>query len=356
MRSAMSRVYGIFFLKSILSREIHLKRRPVGMPTENDFQLVTVNIPDLKDSEFLVRNLWMSVDPYMRGRMREIRSYISPFEIGKPLEGGCVGQIIKSNNDQFKVGDYVLGNLGWREYWISDGNEDDIRKIDSNMAPIQWYLGILGLTGLTAYVGLLKIAQLVDNSNSTVFVSAAAGAVGSVACQIAKIKGCRVIGSTGSQEKVNWLLDQARIEHAFNYKEVGENNISAELVKSCPNGIDVYFDNVGGKHLEVAIDNMKTFGRIVLCGMISQYNIISTPTGPYNLFLVVPNRLRLQGFIVRDHYDMLNEFYADMSRWIEEGKIKWRETVFEGIENAPKAFLALFKGENIGKMLVRIGF
>ena len=345
--------------ESIVSREIHLKHRPVGMPTEDDFQLVKVDVPELKDGEFLVRNIWMSVDPYMRGRMREIRSYISPFEIGKPLEGGCVGQIIKSNNnDQFDVGDYVLGNWGWREYWISDGsNRSDIMKIDSNMAPIQWYLGILGLTGLTAYVGLLKIAQLVDNSNNTaVFVSAAAGAVGSVACQMAKMKGCRVIGSTGSQEKVKWLLEQAKIDHAFNYNEVEGNNISAELRKSCPDGIDIYFDNVGGKHLEAAIDNMKTFGRIVLCGMISQYNITLTPTGPYNLFLAVPNRLKLQGFIVRDHYDMLTEFYADMSRWIEEGKIKWRETVFEGIENAPKAFLALFKGENVAKMLVKIGF
>jgi NADPH-dependent curcumin reductase CurA len=337
----------------LASREIHLKKRPVGMPSEDNFQLVKINVPDIKDAEFLVRNIWMSVDPYMRGRMREIRSYISPFEIGKPLEGGCVGQIIKSNNDRFKVGDYILGNLGWREYWVSDGSGSDVMKIDSNLAPIQWYLGILGLTGLTAYVGLLKIVQSIDNS--TVFVSAAAGAVGSVACQIAKIKGCRVIGSAGSQEKVKWLLDQARVDHAFNYKEIGENNISAELRKSCPDGIDIYFDNVGGKHLEAAIDNMKTFGRITLCGMISQYNLTS-PTGPPNLFLAVPNRLNLQGFIVRDHYDMLNEFYADMSKWIGEGKIKWRETVFEGIENAPKAFLALFKGENIGKMLVKIGF
>lgn len=342
--------------EKLVSREIHLKQRPIGMPTENDFQLVKVNIPDLKDGEFLVRNVWMSVDPYMRGRMREIRSYISPFKIGKPLEGGCVGQIIKSNNDQFKVGDYVLGNLGWREYWSSDGSRSEVAKIDSNNAPLQWYLGILGLTGLTAYVGLLKIAQLADNSNSTVFVSSAAGAVGSIACQIAKINGCRVIGSAGSQEKIKWLLDQARIDHAFNYKEVGENNISAELGKSCPDGIDIYFDNVGGRHLEAAIDNMKTFGRIVLCGMISQYNLSSTPTGPSNIFLAVPNRLKLQGFIVRDHYDMLNEFYDEISKWIGEGKMKWRETVIEGIENAPKAFLALFKGENIGKMLVKVGF
>jgi NADPH-dependent curcumin reductase CurA len=224
------------------------------------------------------------------------------------------------------------------------------------MAPIQWYLGILGLTGLTAYVGLLKIAQLIENDNSTVFVSAAAGAVGSVACQIAKIKGSHVIGSTGSNEKVKWLLDQAGIDHAFNYKEIGEVNISAELGKSYSDGLDIYIDSVGGSHLEAAIDNMKTFGRIVLCGMISQYNLTSTPTGPSNLFLAITNRLKLQGFIVKDHYDVLNEFYADMSKWIGEGRIKWRETVIEGLENAPKAFLYLFKGENIGKMLVRIGF
>jgi NADPH-dependent curcumin reductase CurA len=343
-------------IEKLFSREIHLKQRPVGMPTENDFQLVRVEVPDLRDGEFLVRNLWMSVDPYMRGRMREIKSYISPFQIGKPLEGGCVGQIMKSNNNKFTVGDYVLGNLGWREYWISEGSGSDVTRIDPNMAPIQWYLGILGLTGLTAYMGILKIAQLIEKDNSTVFVSAAAGAVGSVACQVAKIKGGRVIGSTGSHEKVKWLLDQAGIDHAFNYKEVGETNISAELGKSCPDGIDIYFDNVGGKHLEAAIENMKTFGRIVLCGMISQYNLTSTPTGPSNLFLAVSNRLKLQGFIVRDHYDILNEFYADMSKWIGEGKMKWRETVIEGLENAPKAFLYLFKGENIGKMLVKIGF
>jgi NADPH-dependent curcumin reductase CurA len=344
--------------EKLVSREIHLKHRPFGMPTENDFELVEVDISDLKGGEFLVHNIWMSVDPYMRGRIRDTKSYIPPFQVGKPLEGGCIGQVIKSNNDRFKVGDYVLGNLGWREYWLSDGSGGDITKIDPNMAPIQWYLGILGLTGLTAYVDLLKIAQLADNSSNdiTVFVSAAAGAVGSVACQIAMIKGCRVIGSVGSQEKVKWLLDQVRIDHAFNYKEVGENNISAELGKSCPNGIDIYFDNVGGKHLEAAFDNMRAFGRIVLCGMISQYNLTSTPTGPSNLFLAVTNRLKLQGFIVRDHYDILNEFYADMSKWIGEGKIKWKETVIEGIENAPKAFLSLFKGENIGKTLVKIGF
>ena len=294
--------------------------------------------------------------------MRETKSYIPSFQLGKPLEGGCVGQITESKkNNQIKVGEYVLGNFGWREYWLSNGS-NGVMKIDPEMAPIQWYLGIFGMTGLTAYVGLLKIGELKeannnDNNNTAIFVSAASGAVGSVACQIAKIKGCRVVGSAGSQEKVKWLLDEARIDYAFNYKELGENNnnISSELRKSCPDGIDIYFDNVGGEHLEAAIDNMKVFGRIVLCGMISQYNATSMPAGPSNLFLAITNRLKLQGFIVRDHYDILNEFYSNMSKWVSEGKIKWQETVFEGLENAPKAFLALFKGENTGKMLVKIG-
>jgi NADPH-dependent curcumin reductase CurA len=349
--------------ENLVSSEIHLKQRPLGMPSESTFEIVKVNVPDPKDGEFLVHNIWMSVDPYMRGRMREAKSYIPSFQLGQPLEGGCVGRIVKSKNNQFHVGEYILGNFGWREYWISNGS-NDVMKIDPKMAPIQWHLGILGMTGLTAYVGLLKIAEVLNDNrgnNNTMFVSAASGAVGSVACQIAKIKGYRVIGSVGSQEKVNWLLDKAGIDYAFNYKEIGgggvreENNISSELRKSCPDGIDIYFDNVGGKHLEAAIDNMKVFGRIVLCGMISQYNLSSLPTGPSNLFLAITNRLKLQGFIVRDHYNMLKEFYADMSKWISEGKIKWNETVFEGLENAPKAFLALFKGENTGKMLVKIG-
>lgn len=339
-----------------LSHEIHLKQRPVGIPTESNFELVRASVPDPKENEFLVCNIWMSVDPYMRGRMREMKSYVPSFQLNKPLEGACVGQVVESNNNQFKVGDYLLSNFGWREYWFSS-NSNGVTKIDPNVAPIKSYLGILGLTGLTAYVGLLKIGELNDNVNgdNTVFVSAAAGAVGSAACQIAKIKGCHVVGSAGSQEKVKWLLDEAKIDNAFNYKGVGEDNISSELRKFSPNGIDIYFDNVGGKHLEAAIDNMKIFGRIVLCGMISQYNLpTSLPGGPSNLFFAITNRLKLQGFIVRDHYHMLSEFHANMSKWINEGKIKWKETVFEGLENAPKAFIALFKGENMGKMLIRI--
>jgi NADPH-dependent curcumin reductase CurA len=338
-----------------LGHEIHLKERPVGIPTENNFELVSVSIPDPTEDQFLVRNIWMSVDPYMRGRMREAKSYLPSFQLNKPLDGDCVGQIIESKNKQFKVGEYVLSNFGWREYWVAtDGN--DIAKIDAKMAPVQRYLGVLGRTGLTAYVGLLKIGELKDGGgNNTVFVSAASGAVGSVACQIAKIKGCYVVGSTSSLEKVKWLLDQALIDYGFNYKELGEDNISSELRRVCPNGIDIYFDNVGGRHLEAALDNMNVFGRIVLCGMISQYNVDTfSPTGTHNLFLAIRNRLKIQGFIVRDHYDVLTEFRTNMSKWICEGKIKCEETVFEGLENAPKAFLALFKGEKLGKTLVKI--
>lgn len=338
-----------------VGHEIHLKQLPVGLPTENNFEFVRVNVPAPNEGEFLVRNIWMSVDPYMRGRMNDIKSHLPSFQLNKPLEGACVGQVIESKNNQFKVGDYLLSNFGWREYWLStDGS--GITKVDPNMAPIQSYLGVLGMTGLTAYIGLLKVGELRENSGDiTVFVSAASGAVGSIACQIAKIMGCRVVGSAGSLKKVKWLLDEARVDFAFNYKEVGENNISSEIKKFCPDGIDVYFDNVGGKHLEAALDNMKMFGKIVLCGMISQYNLPAyQQSGPSNLSLAITNRLKIQGFIVRDHYHVLSEFHTSMSKWISQEKIKWQETVVEGLENAPKAFIALFKGEHIGKMLVKI--
>jgi NADPH-dependent curcumin reductase CurA len=325
------------------------------------FQIVKVEIPEPKEGEFLVRNIWMSVDPYMRGRMRspaETKSYIDSFQLHRPLDGACVGQVIDSKSDQFKIGEYVIGNLGWREYWISGGGGrglNGIMKIDSTIAPIQSFLGVLGMPGLTAYVGLVKIGKL-NEGRDTVFISAASGAVGSLACQIAKIKGCHVVGSAGSEEKVEWLLDEVKTDYAFNYKTAGENNsLYLELKKGCPEGIDLCFDNVGGKQLEASIDNMKTFGRIVLCGMISQYNTTSPPTGPSNLFLAVTNRLRLEGFIVRDHYDVLDEFHSSMAKWIGEGRIKWKETIVEGLENAPQAFIGLFKGDNFGKMLVKIG-
>jgi NADPH-dependent curcumin reductase CurA len=335
-------------MAATISREIHLRNRPVGLPSEHDFELVAVSIPAPSAGEVLVRNLYMSVDPYMRGRMTEQRSYVEPFPLGQPLDGGCVGQVVESNRGKFQVGDYVLGRKGWREYYISDGV--DLTTIDPTLAPPQAYLGVLGMPGLTAYVGLLDIGR--PEAGNTVLVSAAAGAVGSVACQIAKLQGCRVVGSAGSADKVRWLQEVAGVDAAFNYQEV--DSLTAEVGRHCPHGIDVYFENVGGAHLEAALESMNLRGRIVLCGMISQYNDTASASGPCNLRLAVRKRLTLRGFIVSDHSDRQPQFYADMGRWIADGKIKWQETIVDGLENAPHAFLGLFKGENTGKMLVRL--
>lgn len=243
----------------------------------------------------------------------------------------------------------MVGNRGWREYFSSKPRS--LLPADPSIAPIQSFLGTMGMPGMTAYLGLLDIGQ--PKEGETVFVSAAAGAVGSVACQIAKNKGCRVVGSAGSQAKIEWLLSEAGIDAAFNYKEVGK--IRRELKKLCPEGVDVYFENVGGEHLEAAIQQMNDFGRVVMCGMISNYNMTSPLPGPRNLNFVVTKRLTMKGYIVSDHYDRLPDFYSDMKAWIEDGKLKWRETILEGIENMPMAFIGLFTGDNIGKMLVRIG-
>jgi NADPH-dependent curcumin reductase CurA len=336
-------------MAEISSREIRLKNRPIGMPKENDFELIEVPVPEPEDGQLLVRNVYMSVDPYMRGRMVDRKSYVPSFGLGEALDGGAVGQVVRSNSDQFQIGDYVSSMMGWREYFVSDGN--GLMKIDPGIAPIQTYLGVLGMTGTAAYFGLLEIGHPVDGE--TVFVSAASGAVGAVVCQIAKIKGCRVVGSAGSDEKAAWLKNEVGIDAAFNYKNV--DNLFAEVGKHCSAGIDVYFESVGGVHLEAAIEHMNDFGRIVLCGMISQYNATKRPRGPSNLGLAISRRLTIRGFIASDHYARLPQFHEEMSEWVSKGRIKWRETIMEGIENAPDAFIGLFNGENFGKMLVKIG-
>jgi NADPH-dependent curcumin reductase CurA len=331
------------------SHEIRLKNRPAGLPSESDFELAEVTLPPLGERQVLIQNIYMSVDPYMRGRMVDRKSYVPPFQLNQPLEGGCVGRVAESKNEEYQIGDFVLGMLGWREYFISDGT--GLLKIDPKVAPIQAYLGTLGIPGLTAYVGLLDIGK--PKQGETVFVSAASGAVGSVVCQIAKLKECHVVGSAGSDEKVSWLLQEAGVNAAFNYKAVDD--IIAEVGRQCPKGIDVYFENVGGVHLQAALEHMNTFGRIVMCGAISMYNATKPIPGPPNLFNVTSRQLTLQGFIVRDHLSKLGQFYADMGKWIAEGKIKWKETIVEGLENAPQAFIGLFKGENFGKMIVKVG-
>jgi NADPH-dependent curcumin reductase CurA len=318
------------------------------MPREEDFELVEVAVPEPGEGQVRVRNRYLSVDPYMRGRMRGRSGYLGAFALGEPLEGGCVGQVEASRNAAFAEGDVVLGFRGWREAYVTDGS--DLVKVDPGIVPIQAYLGTMGMPGMTAYVGLFDIGGLKEGE--TVFVSGAAGAVGSVACQIAKIRGCRVVGSAGSDAKVAWLQEEAGVDAAFNYRTV--NDLSAELGRHFSDGIDVYFDNVGGAHLEAALSRMKLHGHIVLCGMISQYNAAQPEPGPSSLFMAVVRRLTLRGFIVSDHQDRRDAFLADMAGWIATGKIRWKETILEGIENTPRAFIGLFTGENLGKMLVKV--
>jgi NADPH-dependent curcumin reductase CurA len=329
------------------NREIHLVSRPIGMPKNTDFALVETDIPPLKEGEILIKNHYISVDPYMRGRMYDRKSYVPPFELNQPMTGGNVGEILESTNPGFQEGEYVSGMGGWREYFISNGS--GLTIIDPKAVPIHNYLSLFGMTGLTAYIGLIEIAQV--RKRDTVFISAAAGAVGSIACQIAKEIGCKVIGSAGSDEKVKWLVEDLGIDAAFNYKKV--ENIQWDLANLAPKGIGVYFDNVGGKTLDAALANIKKKGRVAVCGMISQYNK-AVPDPIYNLLFVNKMRLKIEGFIVSDHMGKTPEFIDQMSKWYAEGKIKQRETVVEGIENAVDAFLGLFSGENIGKMLVKL--
>jgi NADPH-dependent curcumin reductase CurA len=334
-------------MSPLVSREIRLKNRPVGLPTPDDFELATVELPSPGPSEVYVRNLYMSVDPYMRGRMYDRPSYVPPFQLGKPLEGGAVGEVLASNDPGLRPGDLVSSMYGWREAFNAPAAR--VQKIDTHGLPPQAFLGVVGMPGLTAYVGLLKIAALKEGN--VVFVSAAAGAVGSVVCQIAKIKGHTVIGSAGGAEKVAFLKEIG-VDHAIDYKSTPD--LTKALQAAAPGGIDVYFDNVGGDHLDAALAVARSFGRFALCGMISQYNEVGKPRGLSNLSLAISKSLRLEGFIVSNHQDMREAFLRDMAAWIASGKLRWRETVDVGIERAPGAFLKLFAGENVGKMLVKL--
>jgi hypothetical protein len=329
------------------SREIRLKSRPVGVPTADNFEVATVDLPDPGPGEVQVRNTWMTVDPYMRGRMNDVQSYSPPFQLGQAMQGGAVGEVARSNDPAFKAGDTVQSFFGWREAFNAPAAA--VQKLETHGLPPQAFLGVAGMPGLTAYVGLLKIAALKDGD--VVFVSAAAGAVGQVVCQIAKLKGHTVIGSAGGAEKAAYLKGLG-VDHVIDYK--AEPDLTAALMRAAPQGIDVYFENVGGAHMEAALMAARPFARFALCGMISQYNATDMGAGVRGLIMIVGKQLRLEGFIVSSHVDMQAAFIKDMTGWIADGRVKWRETVEEGIENAPTAFLKLFKGENLGKMLVQL--
>ncbi len=332
------------------SREIRLKSRPVGMPKASDFETASVDVGTPGAGEVQVRNLFMSVDPYMRGRMTDRPSYVPPFELGKAMQGGAVGEVSASNDPNFKPGELVSSMFGWREAFNAAPAAAMLQKIETHGLPPQAFLGVAGMPGLTAYVGLLKIALMKEGE--TVFVSAAAGAVGQIVCQIAKIKGGTVIGSAGGPEKCAYLKSIG-VDHVIDYKAT--KNLTAALAEAAPGGIDVYFDNVGGDHLEAALNAARPGARFALCGAISMYNDTTPPPGPSNLMLAVGKQLRLEGFIVSFHFDMMPAFVTDVAAWVQAGKLTWRETIDDGIEAAPGAFIKLFTGENMGKMLVRLG-
>lgn len=331
-----------------IAREIRLKSRPNGLPTADNFELATVDLPAPGDGEIQVKNLWMTVDPYMRGRMNDVKSYAPPFALGKVMDGGAIGEVTASNSAKFKPGDLVQSGFGWREGFTT--GDDKVQKLDPRGLPPQAFLGAAGMPGLTAYAGLLRVAALKDGD--VVFVSGAAGAVGSMVAQIAKAKGHTVIGSAGGAAKVAFLKEIG-VDHVIDYK--AETDLTAALAAAAPNGIDVYFDNVGGAHLEAALNAANLFARFAICGMISIYNATKPEPGPSNLAQLIGKNIRMEGFIVSHHFDLMPKYIDDLSAWTKAGKVVWKETVFDGIEKAPEAFLGLFSGENLGKMLVKLG-
>ncbi|MEU4481411.1 NADP-dependent oxidoreductase [Micromonospora sp. NPDC023966] len=329
------------------NREIHLASRPQGWPTADNFRLVTTEVPTPGPGQLVVRNRFMSVDPYMRGRMNDVKSYVPPFALDAPLDGGAVGEVVAGEAEGFAPGDVVLHGLGWRDYALVDAK--GARKVDPDLAPVSAYLGVLGMTGLTAYAGLLDVAAM--KPGETVFVSGAAGAVGSMVGQIAKLRGAaRVVGSAGSPAKVERLLALG-FDAAFDYHD---GPVRDRLRAAAPDGVDVYFDNVGGEHLEAAIGAMNLHGRAAICGMIAQYNATEPPAAPRNLALLIGKRLTLRGFLVGDHGHLREQFVQEMAGWLRDGRISYDETVVDGIERAPEAFLGMLRGENLGKMLVRV--
>ena len=330
----------------IISHEIRLASRPAGRPSAENFSLAEVPVGSPDEGQVLVRNLFMSVDPYMRGRMNDTASYVAPFGLGRPLDGGAVGEVVESRAAAFRPGDAVLSNYGWREYFVAPGRE--LRRVSREFQPLSLYLGALGMPGMTAWVGWQIVGV---NAGETVFVSGAAGAVGHVAGQLARLYGCRVVGSAGSAAKVKFLLEECGFDSAFNYKD---GPIRDQLTTAAPDGIDVYFDNVAGEALEAALSALRLHGRIVACGGISMYNEQRPRRGPSNLFNITTKRLTMKGLIVSDWLDRQAEFQEEVGGYLRAGTLMSKETVVRGIDHAVAAFIGLFDGTNVGKMVVQL--
>ena len=332
------------------NKRILLASRPAGMPTLDNFEIVETEAPGPEDGEILIRTLYLSVDPYMRGRMSDRKSYVPPFAVGEVITGGVVGEVVESRADAYQTGDIVTGMLGWQLYTVAKGDEASLRKIDPAAAPVTTALGVLGMPGLTAYFGLLDIGR--PAPGEAVVVSGAAGAVGTLVCQIAKLKGCRVVAVAGSDGKNKYLTDELGADAALNYKTSVD--LRRELREACPRGVDVYFDNVGGAVSDAVMSLINKGARAVICGQISLYNLETLDVGPRVQPFLLVNSALMQGFIITDYAARFAEGVGALARWLAEGKLKYAENIVEGFENTPRAFLGLFTGENLGKQLVKV--
>jgi NADPH-dependent curcumin reductase CurA len=329
-----------------MNRQVRLKSRPVGEPSTDNFELADAPIPVPKDGEVLRRTIYLSLDPYMRGRMSDAKSYATPVNIGDVMGAHTVSEVVESKNPAFAKGEYVTGYDGWQSYGVSSGRE--LRKLDPKTAPISTAIGVLGMPGMTAFVGLMDIGQ--PKPGETVVVSAASGAVGSVVGQLAKVKGCRVVGIAGSADKCSYVVEELGFDACINYKT--EDLVTA-LKAACPNGVDVYFENVGGKIFEAILRVLNDFARIPLCGLISEYNATANTPGP-NLRPLLVHRALIKGFIVSDHNDRAAAFVQEVAPLVASGRIKFREDIVEGLDRAPEAFIGLLHGKNFGKLMVRV--
>ena len=334
-----------------LNRQILLVARPVGEPKESDFDLVEKAIPVPGPNEVLCRTIYLSLDPYMRGRMNDVKTYAEPVPLGGIMEGGTVSRVLESNYSGLNPGDIVVARTGWQDYAVVPG--PDLRKVDPTLAPISTAVGVLGMPGMTAYTGLLNIGK--PQAGETLVVAAASGAVGSIVGQIAKIMGCKAVGIAGSSEKCAYVINELGFDACLNHQDA---TFGEQLADTCHNGIDIYYENVGGKVWQSVIPLLNMFARVPVCGMISHYNATSLPEGPNRIpelmFRVLTHRVTLRGFIVRDYDDQLNEFLSETSKWIKEGKINYREDIVDGLEKAPSSLIGLLKGNNFGKLSIRV--
>jgi NADPH:quinone reductase len=331
-----------------MNKVILLNKRPVGKPVVSDFKFTGEAIPAVHAGDVLLKTIYVSVDPYLRGRMNDSKSYSSSFEIDKPIQSAIIAEVTDSGNSKFKKGDFVLGNLEWKEYQVSNGN--GLNKLDANVPALSVYLGILGMTGLSAYLGLTEIG--VPKTGETIVVSGAAGAVGCVAGQVGKIMGCRVVGITGTDEKAELLKSKFKFDQAINYKTTSF--LRESIRNTCPNGVDIYFDNVGGEISDAVLANINKYARIPVCGVISQYNDIKKPVGPRIQSIILSKSATMRGFLVSDFSAKFPAAGKQLAAWLDKGELTYAETIVEGFENIPQAFIDLFEGKNIGKMIVKV--